>query len=290
MCGGGASKLERPPGDRVKTDRRDARRLGRLLHIGEVAGVRVPTLVEEDARDLVRAREDTRQDLMRARHRLSKLLLRQGVVYSGGRAWTGQHELWLRHQRRQWSAGRPGTAAAFDDYLDAVLTTAARRDHLDEVIEQTAADPRWAPVVSRLCAVRGIATLTGLGLAVEIGDWDRFTGSSIGAYLGLVPSESSSGASRVQGPITKTGNTHARRLLVEAAWKHHKRLGPPSKALTVRRARVSPAVRARAVTADRRLHQRWMDMQARKKRSTVIAVAVARELAGWCWSLAVMPD
>ena len=284
------SKLERPPGDRVKTDRRDARRLSRLLHIGEVPGVRVPLVVEEDARDLVRAREDTRQDLMRARHRLSKLLLRQGIVYSGGKAWTQQHEQWLRAQRRQWPGGHPGTCAAFDEYHDAVLTVAARRERLDAAIGVTAADPRWSPVVSRLCAVRGIATLTGLGLAVEVGDWTRFNGASIGAYLGLVPSESSSGASRTQGPITKTGNTHARRLLVEAAWQHQKRLGPPAKPLATRRAAVSPAVRARAVAADRRLHQRWKDLQTRKKRPTVIAVAIARELAGWCWSLAIMPD
>jgi transposase len=203
------SKLERPPGDRVKNDRRDARRLGRLLHIGEIEGIRIPTLEQEDARDLVRAREATRADLMRARHRLSKLLLRKGIVYSDGDAWTGQHERWLRAQRPQ----SPGARAAFDEYFDAVLTTTARRDRLDQAIALTAAQPEWAPIVNRLCAVRGIATLTGLGLAVEIGEWVRFEGASIGASLGLVPSESSSGASRSQGSITKTGNTHARRLL-----------------------------------------------------------------------------
>jgi transposase len=195
------SKLERPPGDRVKTDRRDARRLARLLHIGELTGIRIPTVVEEDARDLVRAREAARADLMRARHRLSKLLLRHGIVYSGGKTWNGVHERWLRAQRFDLS----GTRTAFEEAFDAVLSTTARRDRLDEQIEATAARPEWAPIVSRLGAVRGVATLTGLGLAVEIGDWDRFTGSSIGAYLGLVPSESSSGNSRSQGSITKTG-------------------------------------------------------------------------------------
>jgi len=280
------SKLERPPGDRVKTDRRDARRLARLLHIGEVTGIRVPTVGQEDARDLVRAREATRADLMRARHRLSKLLLRQGIVYSGGRAWTAQHERWLRKQRPE----SPGARTAFDEYFDTVLATTARRDRLDQAIAVTAAEPAWAPVVNRLCAVRGIAALTGLGLAVEIGDWDRFDGSSIGAYLGLVPTESSSGASRSQGSITKTGNTHARRLLVEAAWQQQRPLRPPSKALRARRDLVGPAVRARAQAADRRLHQRWQAMAARRKPPNKIAVAVARELAGWCWSLAVMPD
>ena len=110
------------------------------------------------------------------------------------------------------------------------------------------------------------------------------------AYLGLVPTESSSGASRSQGSITKTGNTHARRLLVEAAWQQQRPLRPPSKALRARRDLVGPAVRARAQAADRRLHQRWQAMAARRKPPNKIAVAVARELAGWCWSLAVMPD
>jgi transposase len=282
------SKLERPPGDRIKTDRRDARRLARLLHIGEIGGIRIPTIVEEDARDLVRAREAARSDLMRARHRLSKLLLRHGIVYSGGKTWNGVHERWLRAQRFE---GLPGTRAAFDEALDAVLSVTARRDRLDEQVAATAAQPEWAPMVSRLGAVRGIAALTGLGLAVEIGDWDRFTGSSIGAYLGLVPSESSSGAGRSQGSITKTGNTHARRLLVEAAWQHARPLSAiPGKTLAARRTGLSPAVRARGEAADRRLRRRWLALAARKKRPTIIAVAVARELAGWCWSLATMDD
>jgi transposase len=267
-----------------KTDRRDARRMARLLHIGEITGIRVPTVVEEDARDLFRARDDARVDVMRARHRLSKLLLRHGIVYCGGKAWNGVHERWLRSQRFEL----PGTTAAFDAAFDAVLSVTARRDRLDEAIVATAARPQWAPVVARLGAIRGIATLTGFGLAVEIGDWDRFTGASIGAYLGLVPSESSSGASRHQGPITKTGNTHARRLLVEAAWHHQRLLRPAGKAVALRRAGLSPAVRARGQAADRRLRRRWMALQARNKEPSVIAVAVARELAGWCWSLATM--
>jgi transposase len=278
------SKLERPPGDRIKTDRRDARRMARLLHIGEITGIRVPTEVEEDARDLFRARDDARVDVMRARHRLSKLLLRHGIVYYGGKTWNGVHERWLRSQRFDLA----GTAAAFDAAFDAVLSVTARRDRLDEVIVATAAGPRWAPVVARLGAIRGIATLTGFGLAVEIGDWDRFTGASIGAYLGLVPSESSSGASRHQGSITKTGNTHARRLLVEAAWHHQRLLRAAGTAVRGRRAALSPAVRARGEAADRRLRRRWMALEARKKEPSVIAVAVARELAGWCWSLATM--
>jgi len=280
------SKVERPPGDRVKTDRRDARRAARLLHIGEITGIRVPTEAEEDARDLFRARDDARVDVMRARHRCSKLLLRHGIVYSGGKTWNGVHEQWLRSQRFPL----PGTQAAFEEAFDAVLTTTARRDRLDEAITAMAATPAWAPMVARLGAVRGIATLTGFGLAVEIGDWDRFTGASIGAYLGLVPCEFSSGPHRRQGSITKAGNTHARRLLVEAAWHHQRLLRPDSKAVTARRAGLPPAVRARGRAADQRLHHRWTTLAARGKEPGVIAVAVARELAGWCWSLATMND
>jgi transposase len=280
------SKLERPPGDRVKTDKRDAARLARLLHIGEVPGVRVPTEAEEAARDLVRAREDVRGDLMRARHRCSKLLLRHGIVYYGGSAWTGAHEQWLRGQRFE----RAGVQLAFDEAFDTVLGTAARRDRLDAAITAMAATAPWAAVVTRLACVRGIATLTAFGLAVEIGDWTRFTGATIGAYLGLVPAEASSGSHRVQGPITKTGNTHARRLLVEAAWHHRKPLRAPTKAVRTHRGTVAPTVRARAEAADRRLHRRWMALDARGKRPTVAAVAVARELAGWCWSLAIIDD
>jgi hypothetical protein len=130
-----------------------------------------------------------------------------------------------------------------------------------------------------------------VGLATEVGDWQRFTGATIGAYLGLTPTENSSGASRSQGSITKAGNTHARRLLVEAAWHHRKpmRCGP-SRTTRTRRSAVAPAVRARARAADERLHRRWLQLEARKKRPTIAAVAVARELAGWCWSLAVMDD
>jgi transposase len=271
------SKLERPPGDRVKTDRRDAERLARLLRIGELPSVRVPTEAEEAARDLVRAREDARGDLMRARHRLSKLLLRQGLVWENS-AWTGAHEAWLRSHRFD----RVGVQLAFDEAFDAVLSVHARRDRLDVAIAEMAATSSFAPVVQRLCCLRGIGTLTGFGLAVEVGEWNGFTGSTIGCYLGLVPSESSSGARRAQGGITKTGNSHARRLLVEAAW-HHRRPYRPSRELIRRREGQPPAVRDRAERGNRRLHRRWAHLDARVKRPTISAVAVARELAGWTW-------
>ena len=283
------SKLQRPTGDRVKTDRRDARHLARLLHLGEIVAVTVPGVEQEAARDLVRAREDVRGDLMRARHRLSKLLLRHGIVYYGGKPWTGSHDLWLRAQRRQAVFTPPGLGLAFDTAYDTVLATLARRDRLDAAITAMAADSAFTPVVGRLGCLRGVSTLTAFGLAVEIGDWHRLTGSSIGAYLGLVPTESSSGDSRSRGSITKTGNGHARRLLIEAAWHHR----PPYRAgreLRRRQDAASPAARDRGQRANRRLHARWAAFDTRLKLPVVANTAIARELAGWCWSLAVLDD
>ena len=175
---------------------RDARHLARLLHLGEIVAVAVPSVEQEAARDLVRAREDVRGDLMAARHRLSKLLLRQGIVYCGGKPWTGSHDLWLRTQRRNAVFTLPGLGLAFDIAYDGVLDTVARRDRLDAAITEMAAASEFTPVVTRLGCLRGVSTLTAFGLAVEIGDWHRLTGHSIGAYLGLVPTESSSGGSR----------------------------------------------------------------------------------------------
>jgi transposase len=281
------SRLQRPSGDRVKTDRRDARHLARLLHLDEIVAVTVPGVGQEAARDLVRAREDVRRDLLAARHRLSKLLLRQGIVYYGGKPWTGNHDRWLQARRRLAVFDQPGLGLAFDIAYDTVLATLARRDRLDAAIAQMATSSEYAPVVTRLGCLRGVSTLTAFGLAVEIGDWQRLTGRTIGAYLGLVPTESSSGGSRSQGSITKTGNAHARRLLIEAAW-HHRRPDRPSVTLRRRQDLASPAARDRGQRANRRLHQRWARFDARHKLPVVANTAIARELAGWCWSLAVL--
>jgi transposase len=255
-----------------------------LLRLGEITPVTVPDADVEAVRDLVRAREDARADLMRVRHRLSKLLLRQGRLYSGGRAWTGVHETWLRRQRFDDSC----TTASFHHHFDAVLSATAARDRLDEQIVAVAATPRWADQVDRLGCLRGISALTGLALTVEIGDWTRFTGSSIGAYVGLVPTEYSSGASRVQGSITKAGNAHVRRLLIEAAWHHRAAYGNPGPTMRARWAKVDPALKARGHAGNRRLHQQWCRFNERKKPHVVANVAIARELAGWCWSLATL--
>jgi len=281
------SKLQRPSGDRVKTDARDAMHLARLLRLEEVTSVTVRSVAQEAARDMVRAREDCRGDLMRARHRLSKLLLRYGIVYYGDTAWTGVHDRWLRQQAYQ--LGSPAARVAFDECYDAVVSVGARRDRLDAAIGVMAADSEFTAVTRRLGCLRGISTLTGFALAVEIGDWARFAGNSIGSYVGLVPSEYSPGASRVQGSITKTGNGHVRMLLVEAAW-HHQKQYRPGKAMRERWDLAPAAARARGDAGNRRLHARWVRFNERGKRHVIANVAVARELAGWCWSLAVMPD
>ncbi len=279
------SKLNRPPGDRIKTDAKDALLLAQLLQVGQITAVRVPTISEEAARDLVRVREDVRGDLMRARHRVSKLLLRHGHVYSGGKDWTGTHDAWLRRIRFD----QPGTRAAYEADLETVEFAVARRARLDDAIAAMAADSEFTATVRKLCCLRGVSTLTGFALAVEIGEWDRFSGASIGAYLGLVPSEYSSGQSRRQGGITKAGNSHVRRLLVEAAW-HHKPRYTVGKVLRARWEQAPEHARVRAHAGNQRLHQRWASYNARNKKHTIATTAIARELAGWCWSLTTLPD
>jgi transposase len=280
------SKLHKPSGERVKTDAKDAIHLARLLRLDEITSVSIPSVDQEAARDLVRAREDCRGDLMRARHRLSKLLLRHGIVYSGGQAWTAKHDLWLRREALRQLSNR-ATRLTFDSDYETVLAVKARRDRLDAAINEMATDSEFTDIVRRLGCLRGIGTLSGFALAVEIGDWHRFTGNTIGSFVGLVPSEHSSGASRAQGPITKAGNTHVRRLLIEAAW-HHRARYTAGKTMRDRWDLAPAAARARGDEGNRRLHQRWTRFIERRKKSTIANVAIARELAGWSWSLAVM--
>lgn len=277
------SKLSRPAGERVKTDARDALQLARLLRNDDITSVRVPTVTQEAARDLVRAREDVRGDLMRARHRVSKLLLRHGHVYYGGATWSAKHHAWLHRIR----FADLGTRCAYEADLEAIDFAVARRDRLDATIAELAADSEFTDLTRRLCCLRGVSTLTGFALAVEIGEWQRFNGHSIGAYLGLVPSEHSSGQSRRQGSITKTGNSHARRLLIEAAWHHKPRyvVGP---VLRARWEQAPEPARARAHIGNQRLHDRWNSYTRRHKKHTVANTAIARALAGWCWSLATL--
>jgi transposase len=279
--------IARRPGDRVKTDKRDALRLARMLAAGELVLVRVPPPEHEALRDLVRCREDLRGDLMRARHRLSKFLLRREVYYPGrrggrGRNWTVDHRDWLVGLRFD----DPASELTFSDYLHAHDVLLGRRERLDRTLNEVAGDCPWTAEIGRLRCLRGIDTLTALGLCAEVSDWRRFPRpDQLAAYLGLVPSESSSGDKRRQGSITKAGSGHARRLLVEAA-HHYARPPRLSRALRTRQQSQEPWVIDCAWRCQRRLHGRWQRLRVeRGRRPALVAVAVARELAGFCWEL-----
>ena len=276
------SKIPRAAGERVKTDRRDAEHLVRLLLAGKLHPVRVPGAEEEALRDLVRAREAVRVDLMRCRHRLSKLLLRRGIRFDDGRAWTDRHRAWLADVTLTWPAARSTLA----DQIGAVDALVHRRDRLErEIIALLAASP-WQLQVGRLRCLRGIDTLTAAGLCAEIGDFERFArAEQLMHYVGLVPSEHTTGEQRRLGAITKTGSGHARRLLVEAAWHDRKRPAIGTTLATRQDGQPAHAV-AIAWSAQQRLHRTWQRLEQRAKRRTIIAVAVARELAGFCWAIA----
>src|SRR3954454_23451386 len=269
--------------DRVKTDRRDAERWVRLLAAGELRRVAVPGVEEEALRDLVRAREDLRGDLMRARHRLAKLLLRHEIRFDGPEAnWTQAHLGWLAGVALE----QPASQRALEDYRGAVGALMIRREQLESEIARALPRSPWAQTARRLMCLRGIDTLTAAGLCAEIGDFNRFEHpAQVMSYLGVTPSEHSSGGQRRLGPITKSGSQHARRLLVEAAW-HYRRAPRVAGSLARRQTNGEPEILALSWKAQRRLHHVWTRMEQRHKRRTIIAVAAARELAGFCWALA----
>ncbi len=273
--------IPRRPGDRVKTDRRDASHLAVLYRAGALTAIHIPTDQEEAARDLLRCREDIRADLLRARHRLSKFLLRHGRRFTGTKkGWTRRHDVWLRAQT--WSlAALTQTHQAYVRTVDeAVARLRAVEADLQALLTLA---PLQARVV-RLRCFRGIDDLTALTIAAELGDPRRFgTAPATMAFVGLVPSEHSSGGKRAQGAITKTGNAHLRRVLVEAAWhyRHHPFVG---QAVRRRQIDAPPDVVARAWTAQQRLHRKYARLAARGKPKQHIVTAVARELTGFVWA------
>ncbi len=269
------------PGERVKTDSRDARMLARLLAGGLLQPIHVPTPELEAARDLVRAREDARLDRMRDRQRLSKFCLRHGLRMPTS-SWTVVRRKWLSEQRFEF----PARQQTFDTYVHAVDLVDARIGQLERAIREAAEQEPWCTLVDKLRCLRGIDTLTALALVAEIGDFSRFkTAEEFMAFVGLVPSEHSSGEKRRQGSITKVGNSHVRRLLVEAAW--HARRRPKVGYDLARRQRGQHAEAIeRAWRCQQRLYRRWQRMAGRGKPQQKIVVACARELAGFIWAIA----
>lgn len=271
--------IPRKPGERIKTNRRDARKLAELLRAGLLTEVRPPTPEEEAVRDLCRARDDAREDLQRCHHRLGKLLLRRGLHFSG-RNWTQAH--------RRWMDGLEWTHAAervvVDDYWLAIDHVEARLIELDARLTEIAqADPYREPVAWLRC-FRGIDTLTAILILAELHDFRRFQSPrALMAYLGLVPGEDSSGEKHRRGRITRTGNTLVRRLLVETAW-HYQHRPAVGVALARRRKGQPGRVIAIADKAQQRLCRRFRKLAAEHKPAPKIVVAIARELAGFLWA------
>lgn len=275
--------IPRRPGERIKTDRRDARKLARLYRAGELTAIRVPTEAEEAVRDLVRCREDIREDLTRQRHRLLKFLLRHGRIWRETNNWSQRHWAWLRAQCFEEASAQ----RTFEEYLAQLDFAIDRLRALDAEIARVAEEEPWKPLVGRLCCLRGIDTLSAMTLLAELQDFRRFRSPrELMSFLGLVPSIHASGGSEYRGSITKTGNGHARRILVEAAW--HYRHRPMVAGRLRQRAQGQPEpVRAEAMKAQHRLHRRYWRLVARGKPPHVAVVAVARELCGFVWALLV---
>jgi transposase len=270
-------------GDRVKTDRRDAAKLARLYRAGELTTITVPSADQEALRDLVRARDDVRKDLVAARQRLGKFLMRHGRVFHAGRNWTDRFWVWLRAQVFE----REGERLTLEHYVLEVEHLVERRIDLDRQLEAVARSEPFATAVAKLSCLRGISILSALALVAEIGDFHRFKSArQLMAFVGLVPREYSSGGKEKRGGITKTGNSHARRILVEAAWsyRHHAALGPRMKAALRTQ---PPAVAAYAKKAQVRLQRRYARLIGRGKKSQLAVTAVARELCGFAWVLMV---
>jgi transposase len=270
------------PGDRVKTNRRDAEKLARLYRAGELTEIRVPTRAEEAARDLVRAREDALADRLRARHRLSKFLLRHGRAHYATKAWGAVHRAWLQGQRFD----APLMQQTFDAYLRAVDEADARLESLDQQVLEVAQSTPYRIPVRYLRCFKGIDTLSALTLVVETQEFRRFADApAYMSFTGLVCSEASTGDKVRRGPITKAGNAHLRRILVEAAWSYRHR-NVTSRDLAQRRRGCPASVLQIARRAQDRLHRKFWRLISRNKLGQVAAVAVARELAGFVWAVA----
>ena len=274
-------------GDRVKTDRRDAEKLARCYRAGDLTPVWVPDAAHEALRDLVRAREAAKKDQLRARHRLSKFLLRQGRrPPEGVKAWTLRYLAWVKSDVR---FEQPAQEATLLDYLGEVEHAAGRIERLERAIDQVveSAPPAMRTVIEALQALRGIAKVSAVTIACEVGDFSRFErAGQIMAYAGVVAREHSSGERVWRGGITKTGNSHLRRIVVEAAWAYRHRPGIGG-VLRKRQAALAEDVKEIAWKAQHRLHGRYRKLTGRGKSKQLAVTAVARELLGFIWAIGV---
>lgn len=275
------SLIPRKAGDRVKTDRRDSLNLARLHRAGELTAVWVPDGAQEALRDLTRAREDMKHIQLQAKQRLLGFLLRHGKRFEGKDNWTQAHFRWMEEVGFE----QPVQQIVFQEYVDSVRAITRRIAALDEQMESAARESVFWPVIEGLMALRGVKLITATTIVAEIGDLRRFANApQLMAYLGVVPSEHSSGESRVRGSITKTGNGHVRRVLVEAAWQY--RYPARKTAVLQRRAeRASEQVQEIAWKAQKRLCARYRLLEARGKLKVQVCIAIARELAGFIWAI-----
>jgi transposase len=270
------------PGDRIKTDRRDAEKLAHLYRSGELTEIRVPTCEEEAARDLVRARESALEDRLSHYHRLLKFLLRQGRVYRDGKSGSKAQRAWLRSQRFDHTSSR----LTYEAYVRAWDEAEARLEVLNQQVTDLAAGRRFATGVSYLRCLKGLDTLSAVTLLTEVVDFRRFQKArAVMGYTGMVPSEYTTNFDPRRGRITKTGNAHLRRILVEAAWTY-RRKSVLSKKITDRRKDCPPEVVRIAKKAEDRLHRKFWRLLQKGLPQNKIAVAVARELAGFAWAIA----
>jgi transposase len=275
------SLTPKKPGVRIKTDRRDSLTLARMLRAGELTAVWVPEVAQESLRDLTRGREDLKHLEKQAKQRLQAFLLRHGKVYAEEKKWTRMHFRWLESLKFDL----PVQQIVFQEYVDTLQSLTRRVEALDGQIHQAGSESKSAPVIVALMALRGINQLTATTLMAEIGDLRRFpTAPQMMTYLGLVPSESSSGETRSRGPITKTGNGHVRRVLVEAAWTYR---FPARKTthLQQRAKRAPEVVQDIAWKAQTRLCARYRTLEARGKLKVKVCTAIARELIGFIWAI-----
>lgn len=280
------SLVPRKPGERIKTDRRDAKKLAEYWRSGTLTVVRPPSAEQEAVRDLVRCREDVKEDLQRARHRLGKMLLRRGLLFREARAWTARHRAWLRHL--VWE--QPSEEVVFTEYLMAVELLEERLRVLDKKLAEVAGSVPYREPAGWLRCFRGIDTVSAMTVLAELHGIERFDSPRrLMAFLGLVPGESSSGQTERRGGITKAGNSHVRRVLVEAAWHYRHRPGVGA-SLRKRREGKPARVIALADRASRRLSARYQRLAVTLgKPSPKVVTAIARELAGFLWAALVPP-